>query len=62
MDIGNKDQWIIYSGESQSVTNNINLLYDKVKVKDKMEMEEETTEKCEIKGKIKLRIYKKLSY
>ena len=42
MYIVNQDQRILYSGESKHVTNNLNLLYDKVKVKETMDMDNET--------------------
>ena len=54
MDIGNQEQWILDSGASQHMTNNLKLLYDRVKIEENMEMEKETTEKCEVKVKVKL--------
>ena len=43
MDITNQDQWILYSGESQHVTKNLKIHYDKVEINDTMDMENETT-------------------
>ena len=59
MYISNQDQWIIDSGASKHVTNNFRLLYDRFKIKETMEMLDETTEKCEVKGKVKLLLEKK---
>ena len=56
MDAGNQDQWILDSGASQHVTNQYKLLYDKSNINEVMEMANETTEECKIKGKVKLRI------
>ena len=44
MDTGYQDQWILDSESSQHVTNNLKLLYDKVQIKEIMDMEKETTE------------------
>ena len=59
MDIGNQYQWILDSGVSQQVTNNLELLYYRVKIEDTMEMSNETTEKFEIKFKVIIRLDKK---
>ena len=56
IDTGKQDQWILYSGDSQHVTNNYKLIYDKVNINEVMEMENETNEEFKTKGEIKLRI------
>ena len=62
MDAGNQDQWILDSGASQHVTNQYKLLYDKSNINEVMEMANESTEECKIKGKVKLRIDNKTNY
>ena len=56
MDARDQDQWILDSGASQHVTNQYKLLYDKSNINEVMEMANESTEECKIKGKVKLRI------
>ena len=56
IDTGNQYQWILYSGASQNVTNNYKLIYHNVNIKEVMEISNETTEECNIKGNIKLLI------
>ena len=60
IDTGNQYQWILDSGSSKHVKNNYKLLYNNVQIKEVMEMENETTEECNIKGKNKLRIEDKI--
>ena len=60
MDIGNQNQWILESGSSQHVKNNLHLIYNRVKINETMEMENDSTERCEIKGKVKLRLGNKI--
>ena len=60
IDEGNQDQWILDSGASQHVTNNYRLLYDKVKINEIMEMENESMEECKTNVKVKLHIEDKI--
>ena len=50
MDARDQDQWILDSGASQHVTNQYKLLYDKTNINEVMEMANESTEECNIKG------------